>query len=660
MYRLSIFIIIKLISCFLFSVNLTAQPFNVDSLERCLESFKGSREEKGALLLNLSNAYVRIDTAKSRIYALETVKFAQDNSLIGLEASGYITLASLYSFTDSSKTKLYATKALSLAQSHKGLEIQQAKALGSLSNYYIRSKQYYLAHVQMKEAEKIFIQLNDLEQLFKVYYNIRILYSLINDKDNILRYANKELELAIKAGDKKNEFLARYNIGKLHFEDKEKQETLDYYLDFYQLSLNENTNLTDNIAADCGNILLFQNRPREALYYLNKVLESNETKLQKTVVMSTLYTYVAEAYAMLQLVDSAEYFLKKSQDEYDTQDYIIPNIERIRSELNFIKGDYRSAFQNYKNFHFLSDSLSQTLKTSEISRIRNWYELEQKDNENELLQQEKQKQQKLITFLTGTLSLIFILFALLIILYRKTVEKNNELKSLHTVKDKLFSVISHDLRAPMATLTSMLKFANKKSLDTETRAHFFSDISTRVDDTFSLLDNLLRWSKNQMKRIVPSPVSFNIRKEIQEITDDLLNIAQAKKITLNVHCEEFLVYADRDMFAVVMRNLLTNAIKYSFPKGEVKIVTKLANDLKMITVSVKDVGIGMSQEVQDNLFKLSKTKSVKGTNNESGTGLGLALCADFVKINSGDIWFNSKEGEGSTFFFSIPMTIDIN
>ncbi|MCL2074658.1 MAG: HAMP domain-containing histidine kinase [Marinilabiliaceae bacterium] len=643
----------------IFNVSLSAQTFRLDSLNALLDNYKGNNHDKVLLMLSISSEYRGVDTAKSKQYALDAIKLAQKAGLKEAEAAACRSLAVFYRQTDTVKYRTYALEALRLAQSGKGMEMEEALAHGTLGNYYLHSKQYYLSYSHFKKAEKLFLKLNNETHLYNVFFNMQILFNQINDIDNQLYYANKLLEMAIKQNNTEMEIFARFSLGRIRFEDMEEQETLDYFLDLHQQAIVLNSRYTSVIAPMCAIIYLNQKQPRKALYYLNQVME-DYNKGGQAVVMSSIYIYLAEAYILLQQVDSAEYFLQKMRESIMVRDAAIVNVYLLNSKLDSIKGDHRSAFENYKNFHFISDSLSQTHKTSEISQIRNWYELEQKDNENELLQQEKQKQQKLIIILTGSLSIIFVLLSLLIFLYRKTTEKNSELKKMHSVKDKLFSVISHDLRSPMAALTSMLKFANKKTLNTETRAQFFSDISTRVDNTYSLLDNLLCWSKNQMQKIVPSPTSFNIRAEIQEIIDNSQNIAQAKNISLTNLCEDHYVFADRDMFAVIMRNLLTNAIKYSFPKGEVKISAKSANDLKMINISVNDNGIGMSQEVQDNLFKLSKTKSVKGTNNESGTGLGLTLCADFVKINGGDIWFDSKEGEGSTFFFSMPMKIDIN
>ena len=250
-------------------------------------------------------------------------------------------------------------------------------------------------------------------------------------------------------------------------------------------------------------------------------------------------------------------------------------------------------------------------------------------------------------------TIILILLVLSIYFYVKIVEANGQLKELHRVKDKFFSVIAHDLRSPIAALLTLLQLTKKNVLDPTTQAQLFKDISTRVNAVHGLLDNLLSWAKSQMQGMVISPVYFDVQKEIRKVMDVLKDVAAAKEIALNADVEPHEVFADPDMFDVVVRNLSSNAIKYTSAGGEVSLKSELSS--KMLIVSVKDTGTGIPEEVQAKLFNISETKSQRGTNNESGTGLGLVLCADFVKANGGKIWFTSDKGEGSTFYFSVPL-----
>jgi len=283
---------------------------------------------------------------------------------------------------------------------------------------------------------------------------------------------------------------------------------------------------------------------------------------------------------------------------------------------------------------------------------------------NALFQQQEKKQMRRLYWSLIGISLLLMIFLISIVLFfrqnrklssisRALSQANNELKELNVVKDKLFSVVAHDLRSPMVALMTLLKLVNTNKLDTEKQARLLKDVSIRVGNTFGLIDNLLRWAKSQMQGMVLLPTYFDVQKQSHTVTDTLQSFAFVKKITLNNHIGNHEVYADQDMFTVVVRNLTTNAIKYTSANGTVTLDSELSDN--MLIVSVKDTGTGMTQEIQDKLFKLSETQSQNGTNNETGTGLGLVLCADFVKANGGNIWFTSCKGEGSTFFFSLPV-----
>lgn len=623
-----------------FCATLTARTAKVDSLIQALDSIKGNNLKKGLLMLDISNEYLFEDTAKSRMYVMEALRLAQKTGHEKLERDAYWTLGYFYQFF---------------------------------------AEQPYLAYVNYKSLEKIYLKNNDKNRLCGLYTNMMTLFYTIDDMDNVVYYADKILEIAAErydltsltpkdvssdtiniVSDKPYDltsllFGAQFYKGVARYKENMGQEALDYFLDMFRKSMlmDAKYNYPYFVATQCAKIYIQQNRLREALYYLHWIHENFETGEEPGNIHET-YASLAEAYAMLHRTDSAEYYMKKAREANIMLDGTKLILYRSRSLIDSDKGNYRSALENYKKYHHLYDSLANAGKTTEIAQMKNWYELEQKDNETQLLLQEKQKQHKLILVLTTTLVMILMLFALSVFFFRKTAEKNRELIELHGIKDKLFSVVAHDLRSPISSLISILRLVNENMLDADIQARLFKEISNRVDDTFGLLDNLLRWAKNQMQGIVPAPAYFDVREASREITDTLQDVAANKKIILDNSIRQQQVYADRDMFAVVVRNLTMNAIKYTSANGEITLDSYLSGN--MLVVSVNDTGTGISEKIQKTLFKLSETSSQRGTNNENGAGLGLALCDDFVKANGGSIWFHSNPGEGSTFYFSIPVS----
>jgi len=543
-----------------------------------------------------------------------------------------------------------------LVEDNNGMEMMEGLAYAELGRYYMSVNKYYLAHVNFKMSEKLLLGINARQQLYHLYRDLSTLFSFINDRDNGLYYTNKQLEIAVEINDPAMILAAKSDLGWGLFKNNlGQEEVLNYFLDLYQKSilLNE-PKYINGIGSICGMIYVRLNSPREALPYLHMGRKYSETG-EQSGKLALNYYYLAEAHSKLRRRDSAMYYINKARNVSKIENDTKLDLLRLSSTLDSIRGNFRSALISYQKYHHLSDSISKSLNTKEIALMRNWYDLEQKDHENEILQQEIQKQQTLIMILAGVLAFILFLLASSIFLNRRTSEKNRELKKLHTVKDKVFSVVAHDLRNPMGALIAVLKLANKAMLDAEAQANLLKDIACRVDDTYSLLDNLLHWSKSQMQGIAPSPVFFNIHDETRAVVDSLRDIAAAKKISLYNHIGNQIVYADRDMLNVVVRNLTTNAIKYTSAEGEVTLSSELSGDMNMLIVSVKDNGTGISPLAQEQLFKLSEARSRRGTKNESGAGMGLVLCADFVKINGGSIWCTSKIGEGSTFFFSVPV-----
>ena len=232
--------------------------------------------------------------------------------------------------------------------------------------------------------------------------------------------------------------------------------------------------------------------------------------------------------------------------------------------------------------------------------------------------------------------------------------QNLELQELNATKDKFFSIISHDLKGPLNSLTSFssLLINHTESLSKEEIKMFASDFDKSLKNLFALLENLLEWSRSQTGNIEFIPEPFDLAAMLEENKELLKAQAQNKNITLmNESLEKVLINAHKNSINTVVRNLISNAIKFT-PEGG-KITLKTSRQNGEAVTSITDTGVGMGQNVIDKLFRIDSKHSTKGTANEKGTGLGLILCKEFVEKNGGRIWVTSKEGEGSVFYFSL-------
>ncbi|MCL2074592.1 MAG: HAMP domain-containing histidine kinase [Marinilabiliaceae bacterium] len=642
------------IVCNLFLIqSLPSQTPRIDSLEQVLVSKKLTDYEKTELFATLAREYRYVDSTNCRMYAREAIQLSQKIGFKKAEASANIALAQSYIISDfdTANAKKHTLQALQIAHNVKGLEIQEGTAYMDLGNYYIYSNQFYLAHYNYKKAEKIYLKINYLESLYLLYRNLYILFGYINDDVNSFYYCNKKLEIAKEQGDSLRILEASYLIGLLRFKhDNNKEAALTYFQELHKKIKFYSSSYTDFIAGTIGEYLLELNRPKDALDYLFDILESQNIEIDY-ITLPDIYLIIAEAYIMLEKADSANYYLAKCMEHPVVEDKRWIDIYRVRSQIDFVKGNLKSSLENYHRLHYFSDSLNEQEKTLEISQLKNWFELEQKDNENEILHQEKQKQQKLLILLSIGSLLILILLTISLLLYRKTSEKNSELKKTHSFKNKLFSIISHNLRSPISSISEILQMANNVTTDTENRTKIFKNVSTRLDNAHGLIENLLIWAKTQMKDINPINEKFNINDHIKFIVNDLRQYADEKNIELENNTQNHFVLADIEMFKIILRNVINNAIKYSNSNGKVTIRSEQTDN--EVIISVKDQGIGIPEKMMENLFQLSETKSTLGTEKETGTGLGLVLCDYFVKKMGGEIWVESEVGKGSIFYISL-------
>lgn len=234
-------------------------------------------------------------------------------------------------------------------------------------------------------------------------------------------------------------------------------------------------------------------------------------------------------------------------------------------------------------------------------------------------------------------------------------ENEIRLQELNATKDKLFSIIAHDLINPF---NSIVGFSNLlRSQIAEENLHdiekYVDIIHNSSEQALDLLQNLLDWSRSQVGRLAFKPECIDVVVQINHTCDLLFSLAQQKSVTIRLFSPpELWIIADKPMINTILRNLLSNAIKFSYTGGEVEILVSQDND--QLTVSIKDYGVGIPEQKLDNLFRIDKNLSTPGTMNEKGTGLGLILCKELIDKHNGQIWVKSELQKGSTFSFSIP------
>jgi signal transduction histidine kinase len=230
-----------------------------------------------------------------------------------------------------------------------------------------------------------------------------------------------------------------------------------------------------------------------------------------------------------------------------------------------------------------------------------------------------------------------------------------ELSELNTTKDKFFSIIAHDLKNPFYGIMGLSEIlaSDDDDIDDEEKKMLANEIKDLATNTYRMLDNLLDWSRSQTGRLEFNPHKIDLSALIAENFSHLKKSAAVKKISLTSEVPSpTAVFADTNMLNTIFRNLISNAIKFTQPGGEISVSRRFLNN--SVIISVTDNGIGMNQKTLDQIFRLDKSIQSVGTAGEKGTGLGMVLCKEFIERNGGKIWVESEPGKGSVVNFSLP------
>lgn len=596
---------------------------------------------------NISVAYkIFLSNPDSAIHlASEGLAEAQENELRLLEGFSYFILSKAYWARGNFRLSIeYGFKALKIFENSTQVYYWGESYL-ALARTFLDLKNPEQARRYLQKAKTLAIENHDNRLLANVYREYSMLLTEINHYDSALMLSDMGLRFY-------HEFKDTLNASIL-ISRKAKIYTL---LGQYERSrsFNNKARILDSLVGNkraigiaylqAGQIAFNMNKPDSAIYYL-----------KKSIPISLSINNYSALVRIHQLI--ATIYEQEKKPSLAIQ------------HLNL-------AFQ-YK------DSLYNTEKAGQIQEMQSLYELESKNktieslNEENALQERQVKNQRLVTILQSIgLFLLVVVIALMVRLRVHQNRANRELQSknqaielqkeeiqaqaenlqhLNNLKSKLFSVVSHDLRGPIASLHSLLELLTSQKLSEQEFVLFVGKLKTNLSVTQRTLENLLNWSLSQMEGIKTDPQVTDVKLLADETCRLMEEAADRKNISLrNTISESTNVMVDPNQLQLILRNLIHNAIKFS--KTNQEVVVSAASDHRFCLLSVKDSGIGMNQD-EINLITESEHFTKVGTQQEKGTGLGLLLCKEFIKRNGGTFEIASMEGEGTEVRIRLPLAV---
>ncbi len=633
-----------LFTFFLFSFCFSSAD-TIDSLETQLEN--ASTKEKLAVYIQLSKAYWTVKPEKGLIFAQKAILLADkygnpQNKAKALLYGG----VNAWFMGDYDQAAICYQKSLAIAEKigDKKLTAFNLNNLGMVNkeiNNYEKALDYY------NQAANIMKDLDDEIEYAKINHNIGELNMLLGNDNKALNNFLTALDIIQKYEEPTFLIWLLHDLGCIYYQQENYKLALQHFSQALQLSDNVKDNVgKSKIFNQIGKVYLKKKEYDKAKNNFDNALKYARLTNAKNNVKNT-YKNISDYYAAVT--------------------------------------DYKKSLEYYQLFKQISDSLINENKNNKIVEMQTKYETEKKEKENKLLRKNNEIKRLIIekqTYLRNFFIVLFVFAILVIVLIysrfsinkkinKQLNEKNNliiqqknqlsqtlkELEETNAAKDHFFSIIAHDLRSPFHTMLGYSKILERRfdSYDTLQQKKFIGIISQALQKNYKLLENLLLWAQSQRGSIPYSPEKINLYSLSEEVITEQKIAISGKEISLeNKIPEDIRVKADKNMLSTVFRNLLSNAVKFT-PAGGKIILIATTNPHQFAEIRVKDTGLGIPKKNQANLFDITTTPSTKGTENETGTGLGLILCKEFIEKHKGKMWVISEQNKGSEFIFTVPV-----
>ena len=631
------------------------------------------------------------DYERAREYILKSEKLSNNlnykkgiaeityyKSLIYAQKDDYINAVSGY---NKSKT-LFKTlnDTLSVAKVNNSIGLIEIKR-----GNYNKGLQFSLAAIKELEKRNLVSDLNlAYSNLAKAYYNINLF-------EKAMEFYLKALGVQMKLNDAKGINESHSRLAELYSNKKEHRKAIEYYEKVLKSSELDNDSIRGHVFSKLGGEYLMFNDYDKATKYLIQGYNINTRTKNKAGLLLALNNLgdlnlkqgrlnIAEK----QLLDAGE--IAKS---LNNKTELLRHYKLMKS-LDSTRQRFDRAFVWQREYYELNTSLKKT-KIKSVTSTEKPTDIELNANSgsqpevnvstDKVTSADNVEMNKALDkykiILYALLAALIVVSALLVFTYLKRnssikdlqeleeknvkIELQNEafseqtkhLENVNNVKDKLFSIVSHDLKDSLSSINGFIDLLKDGSLTREEFDDLIPELSENANNASLLLFNLLNWSKSQMQSLEPKPSLFDIQEVFESKVKLVDQRMESKGITLVDHTLRDFAYADRSMFEIVVQNLLANALKFCKNGDTITVSNYISNG--SCIVSIADTGIGISKENLSKLFK-DNSFTTMGTNNEKGTGLGLSICKELVELNHGKIWVESTQGIGSTFYVQLPKS----
>jgi len=593
-------------------------------------------------------------------------------------------------FPDSSKVLLH--NVLKETQDQK-CRLEEIKAHLALSDVLQEDYNFTLAVENLLQAEKFLKDSDPFDLKFEVLNQQATTHRKMKDYPSSLKYFNILENRYFNQMNALRRFTLFQNKGNVYADMKEYDKTEILFKKAYQLV--SNTNSPDNkaqITYNLGALFYKQKRYKEAEDYITKSLETN-LKIGNQIKIERCNRVLGSI-----CFDQGDY--SKAKKYYNLAMKIAQSIKNPQSIMgnynNLYLAYWNSGYYNnniadldkalnyYLKYNQIKDSLYKIETTAKVLELEKQYETEKKNSqitllekenqhkEDQILVQKTQRNQLIIAILLviGILGIFVYFFYYykklnkLLRLQRKRIlkqksqisQQHNKLQKSLNTQNKLFSIIAHDLRSPLASISNIssligfyIEDENYAALETTQKL-----MDQKTDQILDLTDNLLNWARSQTESLQPLFIPLSMNTIFKDCLQLYQPIAFDKGITIDcLKQEDIQIWADRNMVKTICRNLINNAIKFTQKNGQIKVWYE-SND-QFALISIKDSGIGIEKDRLESLFEIGREKTTWGTAGEKSTGLGLSVCKEFVDAMNGKIWVESETGIGSQFVFKLKL-----